>query len=598
MRKKHISLDNSNWALVRRLLRDSVRPYLMRILLALACMAVVAATTAVGAWLMDPTINRVFVERREDLLVPVASAVLAIFIVKGLAGYGQAVLLGNAGLHVVADLQQRLFAHLVRMDLDFVQAQHTGSLISRLTIDVYAIRTAVSTVLTALGRDALSVVFLVLVMVYQDWVLAAVSVVLFPILILPVVRFGHRMRRATANTHGQITDFATLLEQNVQGLRTVKAYGMEDLQTARAARLVRAVFKLAFAAARTRALSYPVIETLGGLAVSVAIVYGGSRVIGGETTAGAFFSFLAALMMTYQPMKSLAGVNGGLRDGAAAARRLFDLFDEPPTVPDGNSAAELAVRGGRVRLEGVFFTYDGEKTALDGITLDIPAGRTVALVGPAGAGKSTILNLIPRFYDITDGRITIDGTDIRDAGLAALRAKVALVGREAVLFDDTVRANLTFGRPGATDAEVEQAARTAAVHDFIAALPQGYDTMLGQHGVTLSAGQRQQLAIARAMLKNAPILLVDEATGRLDRESARVVQAALDRLMKGRTTIVVAHRLSTIVTAHLIHVVDRGRLVESGTHHELLERGGLYAHLYAMQAEQGADHMAAQRAGA
>lgn len=596
MRNKHISLDHSSRTLVRRLLRDSVRPYLMRIGLAFVCMAVVAAATATGVWLLEPVVNGIFVERQEDLLVPLAAAMLTAFIVRGLAGYGQALLLGNAGLHVVADLQRRLFAHLVGMDLAFVQAQNAGDLVSRLTVDVYAIRAALATVLTTLGKDVLTVVFLVALMIHQDWLLASVVLVLFPVAILPLVRMGGRMRRATADTQEQIGEFATLLEQGVRGLRMVKAYGMEDYENGRAAKLVGAVFKLAFKAARTRALSYPVMETLGGLAVGTVILYGGSRLMDGETTAGTFLSFLAALLLTYQPLRSLAGMKAGLRQGVAAARRLFELLDEQPTIPDRHPQASLAVRGGRVRLEGVFFTYDGEKTALDGITLDIPAGRTVALVGVTGAGKSTVLNLIPRFYEVTDGRITIDGTDIRAVGLASLRANIALVGRDAILFDDSVRANMTFGSPGASDAEVEQAARLAGIHDFIAALPQGYATLVGERGVSLTACQRQQLAIARAALKNAPILLLDEADGGLDREAERLVQAALERLMKGRTSIVVTPRLSAIVTAHLIHVVDRGRLVESGTHHELLERGGLYARLYAKQAELGGDHLAAQRA--
>ncbi|MBW7850557.1 MAG: lipid A export permease/ATP-binding protein MsbA [Rhodospirillales bacterium] len=584
--KNKIPLDHSTWMLVRRLLREGVRPYLGRILLALLCMALVAAATAASAWLMDPVVNKVFVDRNADLLVPVGAAVLATFAVKGLASYGQAALMGYVGLRVIADMQNRLFAHLLKMDLAFFHAQQTGGLISRLTLDVYMMRAAVSTALTGFGKDALSVAFLVGVMFYQDWMLATVSFVVFPIAVLPIVRLGRRMRRVTANTQRQLGEFTTLLEQTFHGMRVVKGYGMEAYEQARTATLVESVFKLVYKAARTRAASSPVMETLGGLAVTVVIVYGGSRVIGGTTTAGAFFSFITALLMAYQPMKALANLNSNLQEGLAAAQRLFELLDERPTIREDATGAALEVTGGRVRFRDVFFTYDGEKTALDGLSLDVPAGRTVALVGPSGAGKSTILNLIPRFYDVTDGAITIDGADIRSVTLASLRSKIALVSQEITLFDDTVRANIAYGRLDASDAEIEEAARNAAAHEFIMALPQGYDTVVGEQGVTLSGGQRQRLAIARAMLRNAPILLLDEATSALDTESERLVQAALERLMKGRTTVVVAHRLSTVVSAHLIHVIDRGRVVESGTHHELLERDGVYARLYALQFER------------
>jgi subfamily B ATP-binding cassette protein MsbA len=369
---------------------------------------------------------------------------------------------------------------------------------------------------------------------------------------------------------------------------------MEDYEKAKVGGLVDELNRLSYKAARIRAAASPIMEMLGGSAIVVVIVYGGSRVIDGTMTSGAFFSFITALMLAYRPLKTLANFNTNLQEGLAAAARNFEILDMAPVIRDRDGAADLVVREGNVTLDGVFFTYDGAKAALDGVRIDVPGGRTVALVGPSGAGKSTVLNLLPRFFDVTDGRIVIDGQDVRDVSLSSLRAKIALVSQEITLFDDTIRANIAYGRFGATDEEIEAAARAAAAHDFIIGLPNGYDTEVGERGLNLSGGQRQRLAIARAMLKNAPILLLDEATSALDTESERHVQTALEHLMKGRTTIVIAHRLSTVVNADLIHVMDRGRVVESGDHAELVAQDGIYARLYAMQFAEEANPAAAQ----
>ncbi|HTH16910.1 MAG TPA: ATP-binding cassette domain-containing protein, partial [Magnetospirillum sp.] len=395
----------------------------------------------------------------------------------------------------------------------------------------------------------------------------------------------------TANTQEQTGLLSTYLNQAIQGIRVVKAYGMEGYEKRKVGALVETLHELTYKSARVRSASSPIMEMLGGIAITVVIVYGGSQVISQADTnpdrAGAFFSFITALMLAYKPLKALASLNTNLQEGLAAAARCFEVIDTQATIierPNYNGVAdELVVREGNVRLEGVFFTYDGVKAALDGVDLEVPGGRTVALVGPSGAGKTTILNLLPRFYDVTDGHVLVDGQDVRDVSMASLRSKIALVSQEIMLFDDTIRANIAYGRFGATDEEIEAAAHMAAAHDFIISLPDGYDTVVGERGLNLSGGQRQRLAIARAMLKNAPILLLDEATSALDTESERQVQHALEVLMKGRTTIVIAHRLSTVVNADLIHVMDRGRVVESGDHNALMALGGLYARLYAMQ---------------
>ncbi len=577
----------SNGALYRRLLREAVVPYAGRIVAAAVCMVAVALSTAALAYLMDPVVNQVFVARNADLLWPVGLAVFATFAVKGVAAYGQSMIMTRVGQNVLCDLQNRLFRHLLQMDLAFFAAHRTGTLISRLTTDIAAMRVAVSTALTGLGREALSIVFLVAVMFYQDWLLATVAFVAFPATVIPITTLGKRLRRVTANTQAQTGALMTLIEQSLAGIRLVKAYRMEDYEAARARALTTSIRDTVIKAERVKAVASPLMETLGGVAVTIVIVYGGWRVINGDTTAGAFFSFITALLTAYRPMKALANANASINEGLAGAERLFAVLDTPPGLAEKPGAPALAVIRGQVRFENVAFAYDEGLAALKGVTFTAPAGKTTALVGPSGAGKTTILNLIPRFYDVTSGVITIDGQNIADVTLPSLRAAVALVSQDVVLFDDTVRANIRYGRPEADDAAIEEAACAAGAHDFIRALPEGYDTIVGERGQALSGGQRQRIAIARALLKDAPILLLDEATSALDAETERQVQTALDRLKQGRTTLVIAHRLSTVASADQICVIDQGRIVETGDHRALMASGGIYARLHALQFSPG-----------
>ncbi|GAB3445881.1 lipid A export permease/ATP-binding protein MsbA [Insolitispirillum peregrinum] len=594
--------SRSSGPLVRRLFRETLRPYLWTIVIALLCMALAAGAQGFTAWLMEPVVDWVFSQKEQALLWPVAALVLGTFAVKGMAEYAQSVMMSRVGLSIVSDLQQRLFDHLLGLDAAFFSRVSSGNLVSRFLVDVNQMRNGVSNAITGIGKDTLSVVALIGVMFYQDWMLAAVSFFVFPIAIYPIVRLGRRMRKVTVNSQEQMGAFNTILEQSFQGIRLVKSYGLEQYEQAKVDKLTKEIYDLTLKGAITRAASSPIMETLGGVAVTVVIVYGGYRVIEGTTTTGAFFSFITALMMAYQPMKNLARLNASLQEGLAGAQRLFELIDTKAEITDAPEAVPLVPKGGHVRFEAVDFTYEADKSALSGLTLDIPAGATVALVGPSGAGKSTIMNMIPRFYDATGGQVLIDGQDVRGVTLASLRSAISLVSQEVTLFDDSVRTNIAFGCLDASDEQIEQAARMAAAHEFISELPEGYDTLVGQRGLKLSGGQRQRLAIARAMLKNAPILLLDEATSALDTESERQVQAALEQLMQGRTTLVIAHRLSTVVGADLIHVIDSGRVIESGTHRELLALGGAYAHLYALQfaAEEAiaANTAARQAAGA
>jgi subfamily B ATP-binding cassette protein MsbA len=576
-------------ALVWRLARDFMRPHMRRVLFAFLLMGLAAGSTAGRAWLMEPVLDRIFVAREGSLLLLIAGGALALALAKGLADYGQAVLMTRVGQRVIADVQIALFARLMRADLAYFHAHPSGTLISRFTSDAALLRNAAANVLAGIGKDAVTVVFLVGVMFYQDWLLALVSFFVFPLAIRPIVAIGRRIRRVTASAQAEIGQFTTLLSQTFQGARHVKAYGMEPYEERRAAGLIERLFALIDRGTRTRSRASPMMEVLGGTAIAVVILYGGHQVISGARTPGALFSFITALLLAYQPLKSLANLNASLQEGLAAAQRIFEVLDVEPTIRDMPGARPLQITGGEIRFDNVRFGYVSGTAAIDGLSLTIPAGHTVALVGPSGAGKSTMLNLIPRFFDIDFGSIAIDGQDVRAVTIASLRSAIALVAQEVSLFDDTVRANIAYGRFGASAAEIEEAARAAAADTFIRELPEGYDTMVGEHGVRLSGGQRQRIAIARAMLKNAPILLLDEATSALDSESERQVQRALNTLIRGRTTLVIAHRLSTVQGADLICVVDHGQIVETGRHLELLAQGGLYARLYAMQfAEQHA----------
>ena len=569
--------------LIKRLFIEHVRKHVSWLIIALSLMMVVAGTTAGLAFLMETILDDVFTAKSKQSLYFAASIVMSLFVAKGLATYGQTVIMSFVGQRILADLQKSMFGHLVNGDLSFFHNHSSGALIAHFINDVEKMRGTVAGVITAIGRDSLTLIFLIGVMFYQDWLLTLASFFAFPTAILPLVKIGKKIRKVSANTQNEIGQFTTLLNETFTGIRHVKAAGMEDHEKSRASTLIEKVFKLLFRAARTKAAAYPIMETLGGTAIVIVICYGGWQVIEGTRSTGTFFSFVTALLLAYDPVKKLVNLNAQLQEGLAATERVFKILDVHPKIVDQPNALRVDEAKGNIIFENISFSYLENVPLIDKISLTIKKGQTVALVGHSGAGKTTILNLICRFFDPASGRITLDGTDIRKITMSSLRSNLALVSQDVTLFNDTIKENIAYGTKGAALPEIQKAAKHAAAHDFIMELPDGYDTMIGENGVKLSGGQRQRIAIARAMLKNAPILLLDEATSSLDTKSERAVQEALSNLMQNRTTIVVAHRLSTIQSADLIHVIDEGRIAESGNHEELLQLNGAYAKLCEIQ---------------
>lgn len=574
------STPPSSMALIRRLLAEQVRPHIGSLFLAVLSMGIVAAMTAATAWLLKPAIDQVFTERDPYWTMMVPLMVVAVVVIKAIAAYFEGTLMTQFGERIIADTQVRMYAHMIRADLAWLHEMHSGKLIASFLYDASLLREAVSKALTGIVKDSLSLIFLTGVMFAMNWQFALIVCVIFPIVGLTTRRLGKKARKGSARSQQETGKLTTILSETFDGARMVKAYGMEQREIDRARLSVETRLGHIMKVVRARAAASPSTEALGGIAVAVIIYIGGTT----ETlTLGTLTAFIYAALSAYQPLKALANLNTALQEGLAAAERIFSLLDIKPKITEAADAKPLVVSGGEIRLEQVSFRYSEDKTALQDISLVVPRGKKAALVGASGAGKSTLLNLVPRFYDASEGRVLIDGQDVRAVTLGSLRRNVALVSQELTLFDDTIRANIAYGRPEAGQDEIEAAAHHAAAHDFIMALPEGYDTLVGENGVRLSGGQRQRIAIARAMLRDAPILLLDEATSALDTESERLIQAALGELMRGRTTLVIAHRLSTVIDADVIFVLDHGRLVEQGSHAELLARNGAYARLYATQ---------------
>ncbi len=566
-------------AVYGRLVREYVSRYKWRLFLAIFFMIISALTATATAFVMKPIVDEVFFDQNPAFVIYTTLAVVAIFAARGFATYGQTIVMDWVGTRVISDIQKDLFRKLVYADLAWFHDHSTGHLISRVVFDANYLKTIATQTLVVLTKDCLTAIFLIASLFYYDWKMALVTLVALPPGILAIRQLGKRSRKASNRVLEQTADLSAFVEENFQGIRMVKAYDREKTAVEHAGQVIEDRFRLQFKALRIEASSSPIVETLSGFLIAGVIFYGASNVIEGTTTPGTFFAFITAIMLAYQPIKSVAKLFPRMQTGLAAAQRIFNLLDLEHEIVDKPDAKPLEFRRGDVEFRAVTFSYKAEETVLKNISLKMQAGKRVALVGPSGSGKSTILNLIPRFYDVDEGEILVDGQNVRDVTLASLRQKISLVSQDTFLFDDTIRANIAYGREDATDAEIIAAAESAAVHEFVVTLPDGYDTIVGSFGVRLSGGQKQRIAIARAMLKDAPILLLDEATSALDTESERKIQVALNQLMKGRTSLVIAHRLSTILDADLINVVVAGEIIEAGTHEELLAMNGIYADL-------------------
>ena len=568
----------------KRLL-EFLRPYIGRLGVAMVCMVILAATTAGMAWLLQPALDQALSGKTEYIYyIPIA--VISLYTVKGAAYFGQAYLMGWIGQRVIYDLRNQIYSRLTAQSLNFFAHRKTGELLARISYDVTLVQSAVSTSVTALMRDTMTIIFLIGVIFYQDWMLALIAMAVFPIIIYPILRFGRKMRSATYDGQVVMGEMSSLIEETVGGIRVVKAFGMEDYERKRFRDLIGGFMKHQMRIFKVNAMSFPIMELVAGFGIAGVLFYGGLRVAAGEATAGTLMSFLAAVIMLYEPVKRLSGANNQIQQGLAAAERIFDILDEDIIVSDAEDAKVLSDFQHMISFEGVGLCYAGaDKAVLSNINLEVKVGQVVALIGRSGAGKSSLANLVPRFMDVSEGRVLLDGHDVRELTQKSLREQIALVTQDVILFNDTVLSNIAYGHEDIDRERVETIAKAANAHEFIMKLPKGYETMVGERGVILSGGQRQRLSLARALLKDAPILILDEATSSLDTESEQLVQQAIDRLMKDRTVLVIAHRLSTIRHADCIVVLDDGGIAQMGKHDELLQQGGLYAELYHMQFE-------------
>lgn len=574
---------------VRRIVGGYLRPHAVLITLAVLANLLVASTTSVLPFLIQQTGELVFDQKREDLVIWIALAALGTQIVRAFATYVSNVVMNYVGQRMVTTIQTQLFSKLMRADLGWIQGTHSGRFISTFMTDVIRLRDATSQSIVNLTRHLVVLILLIAYMYYLDWLMAVMATAVIPVAAVFMRRLGRKTRKATNKGLEETGSLSTLILEALGGIRVVKAYGREESETERASKTIRLVLDHTMRSVRAKAAAGPITEALTGVGIAAVIYYASMQATSGSMTLGAFIGFMAAVMLAYQPLKAVANQQTILQEGVAAASRLFPVLDVEAKIVDRADSKELKVSDGAINLDHVSFHYEDGTKALDNVTIEVPAGQTVALVGPSGAGKSTILNLVPRFYDVSEGTVSIDGQDLKSVTLASLRNASALVTQEPFLFDDTIRANIAYGNPDASQDEIEAAAKNAAAHDFIMQLTHGYDTHVGEAGLKLSGGQRQRIAIARAMLKNAPILLLDEATSALDTASELQVQKALQTLMQGRTTLVIAHRLSTIMHADKIYVIDQGRVIEQGRHADLIAQGGVYAELSRSQFDRQDD---------
>jgi subfamily B ATP-binding cassette protein MsbA len=564
-------------------LRETLRPYGKKLLIAMTAMVIVALFNAVQAYMVQPLLDKIFYEKNANWLTALPLALLVVFFIKGIFYFFYSYLLEWVGQSIIKDLRNAIYAHLHKLSMNFFYKNSTGELVSRIMNDVAMLQGTVSHALIYILRDLFTVFGLLAVIFYMDWRLAFVSLIFIPMAAVPIVVFGKKFRRISTHYQQGMGEASDFLNETIRGIRIVKAFCTQEQEKKRFAEKMQQLFDTLMTETRYRSLSHPMIEFLGGIGMALIIWFGGMQVLKGHSTPGTFMSFLTALVMLYEPVKGVSKLNSTIQSGLAGAARIFALLDIQPEIQEKAEPITLPPFQHSIEFRAVNFAYQANELVLRDINLNIAQGEVIAIVGPSGGGKSSLASLLPRFHDINSGAILIDGYDLRDLSLYSLRSQIAIVTQQTILFNDTVRSNIAYGRPNCSDDDIRRAADAAFALEFIEDFPDGFETMIGESGVRLSGGQQQRISIARAILKNAPILILDEATSALDTESERKVQQALDNLMKNRTSLVIAHRLSTIKNADRIVVMQAGRLMEEGSHEQLLASGRIYKGLYTMQ---------------
>ena len=579
--------NSSNYYILSRIFENYVKKHSRKLIISIICMIIVSATTALNAWMMQPVLDDIFIDKNESLILIIPLAILLIAVVKGISSYIQSVLMSFVGYRLVADLQSDMFGSLIKCDISFFSKTNSGTLISRFLADVGALSRGVHNVIINIIKDFFTLFFLIGVLFYHDWKLACISLLIFPLAIYPISRIGKRLRKISKNTQVGFGFLTKRLTESLQSIKTIKSFNAENVETVKVEKEVENIFQLTYKSSRVNSISRPLMETLGGLAIAVIIYTGGSQVISGTTTPGTFFSFLTALLMAYQPIKSLASLNATLQMAMAAAERIFNIIDTKPLIIEKQNNKDIHLKNDttyNVKFSNVTFAYESSnKNILSNINLNIKRGEKIALVGYSGAGKTTLLNLLPRFYEIKRGRITINDIDIRDLSFGFLRNHFSLVSQDIVLFDDTIKYNICYGQNNINNKQILEACKKANCEEFIKKFPKGINENIGEKGVKLSGGQKQRIAIARAFLKNSPFLLLDEATSSLDSRSEKKIQTSLANLMKNKTSLVIAHRLSTIIDANKIILLHNGKVVEIDNHKNLLKKSKIYKNLYELQ---------------
>ncbi|MFC1856288.1 lipid A export permease/ATP-binding protein MsbA [Thermodesulfobacteriota bacterium] len=561
------------------------RPYLFRIIAAIFFVIIVAATTGASAYLVEPLLDDIFINKDASMLQLIPLLIILIFFLKGVAEYMNAFIMRTLGQEIIMNIRNELYENYLKLSAGFFADNSTGNLMSRITNDVFMMQQALPATVS-IFKQSITVLGLMAVAFYRDPILAFIACFVFPLSIWPAIRISKKIRKFSKRGQEKMGDLSSILQETFTGIRIVKAFVMEEYEKKRFNDENFKFYKIFKKIIKVDAITSPLMELIGSVGVAAVIFYGGSLVVKGESTPGTFFSFLTALLMMYQPIKKISKNNNAIQQALAAASRVFEIIDKDPEIVEKKDATSELTFNGSVEFNNVQFSYAKDGNVLDGISFSVNKGKVIAFVGSSGAGKTTLVNLLPRFYDVTGGSITIDGVNIKDVTLNALRQQIGMVTQDTFLFNDTIKNNIAYGRTEIDESKIIEAARAANAHEFIMGFEDGYDTVIGERGVKISGGQRQRLAIARAIWKNPPILILDEATSALDTESEYLVQQALMNLIKDRTTFVIAHRLSTIQNADMIYVLDAGKIVESGKHDELLENSQVYKKLYNMQFKQ------------